>query len=224
MPPFLLLTGLNIHAYTHVETRSILRREDAPLCVHQVRWHRRRVILGQQWPLREPPSQQKRRRRESHRCIYRKTRPHNTRFGERIIKEPRCAGARVPVFWLTLCKQAGPRMNQRWDAGPTPWHARTESAPAAFLCTLTFLPKRTELELGGYKDGAKVLTPSFPHFDPVSVGLSEETLADIFWEHTLDFRVQAACSLCKTQDEEVFAKQKRPVLLSAEQMGLEVSG
>lgn len=105
------------------------------------------MILGQQWPLREPPSQQKRRRRESHRCIYRKTRPHNTRFGERIIKEPRCAGACVPVFWLTLCKQASPRMNQRWDAGPTPWHTRTESAPAAFSCTLTFLPNRTELKV-----------------------------------------------------------------------------
>lgn len=179
MPPFLLLTGLNISLRSRVHPRwnaQYSRREDAPLCVHQVPWHRCRVILGQQWPLREPRSWGKRRRRESHRCIYRKTRPHNTRFGERIIKEPRCAGARVPVFWLTLCKQAGPRMNQRWDAGPTPWHAHRESVPAAFSCTLTILATRTELGLGGCQDGTEVLTPSFHQFDPVLLALSEETL------------------------------------------------
>lgn len=55
-------------------------------------------------------------------------RPHNTLFGERIIQEPRCAGACVPVFWLTLWEQAGPKMNQGWDAGLTPSHTRGEAA------------------------------------------------------------------------------------------------
>lgn len=58
-------------------------------------------------------------------------RPHNALFGERIIKERRCAGARVPVFWLTLCKQTGPGMNQGWGAGLTPWHTHWETALAS---------------------------------------------------------------------------------------------
>lgn len=152
--PLLILNGLNIHTHTGTHTHTPTyrnaqnsRREDAPLSAHQVSLHRRTVILGQQWPLREPPSRERRRRKKTHRCIYRKMRPHNTRFGERIIKEPWCAGARVPVFWLTLCKQAGPRMNQRWDAGLTPWHTHRETA-LLLVHTHLFLT-RTLLRLRG---------------------------------------------------------------------------
>lgn len=105
-------------AHTHGTVQNS-RQADAPISTHQASLHRRRVILGQERSLGEPPSWEGRRRKKTHWCIYRKMRPHNTLFGERIIKELRCAGARVPVFWLTLCKQAGPRMNQGWGAGLT---------------------------------------------------------------------------------------------------------
>lgn len=137
--------------HTHRDTPNS-RQEDAPLSTHQASLHRCRVILGQQRPLREPPSWERRRRKKTHRCIYRKMRPHNTHFGERIIKEPRCAGARVPVFWLTLCKQAGPRMNQGWDAGLTPWHTHRETALASHAHS-PFAHEDTA-EASGWKNGA----------------------------------------------------------------------
>lgn len=78
-------------------------------------------------------------------------RPHNTLFGERIIKEPRCAGAGVPVFWLTLCEQAGPRMNQGWDAGLTPWHTRRETELTS-LADSPFAHVDTTWRMGQYSE------------------------------------------------------------------------
>lgn len=75
-------------------------------------------------------------------------RPHNTLFGERIIKEPRCAGACVPVFWLTLWEQAGPRRNQGWDAGLTPWHTRREAS----LADSPFAHVDTTWRMGQYSE------------------------------------------------------------------------
>lgn len=129
--PLLLLNGLNISACSHTGTRRIPGKQTLQLALIRLPLHRRRVILGQERSLGEPPSRERRRRKKTHWCIYRKMRPHNTLFGERIIKEARCAGARVPVFWLTLCRHAGPRMNQGWDAGITPWHTRRETALAS---------------------------------------------------------------------------------------------
>lgn len=59
-------------------------------------------------------------------------------FGERIIKELRCAGACVPVFWLPVCKLASLRMNQ----GLTPWHTLRETA-LPVQCTLTLCSWRS---------------------------------------------------------------------------------
>lgn len=150
--------------------------------------------------------------KKTHGCIYRKMRPHNTLFGERIIKEPRCAGARVPVFWLTLCKQAGPRMNQGWDAGPTLWHTHRKRLHLLFMHTHPLLMRR------------------LLWFQERGMGQYFEFVTFCLWLWVVGFFFFFYIILEKTghrvsdiQDEEVFAKQKGQILFSTEQTRLSVS-
>lgn len=208
---------MNILTYGHTEFQT--NRLLTPFSTHQAFLHWGRAILGQEQSLGEPPSQERRRRRKkTHRCIYRKMRPHNTLFGERIIKERRCAGACVPVFWLTLCEQAGPRMNQEWDAGLTRWH--TETALAFDTHSLLM---RTLLQVDSGRMGqcSEVATHSVWLW-VVGGWWSGDSFCYI-WEERLDISLLTGHLRFDIQDEEVFAKQKGQVLFSAEQTGLSIS-
>lgn len=159
-------------------------------------------------PLESHLTKKKRRRRKkTHWCIYRKMRPHNTLFGERIIMEPRCSGACVPVFWLTLSKQAGRGMNQGGDTGLTLWNRQ----PALSRHTHPLLT-RTQLE-----EWCNV------ECVVLAVWRGAAGFHRGVWEDRLDFRPQAGHLFFEVQNEEVFAKQKGPILVSTEQTELSVS-
>lgn len=229
--PLLLLNGLNAEVYVHTHGDTHMdaqnsKQADAPISTHQAFLHRRRVILGQEQSLGEPPSQERRRRKKTHWCIYRKMRPHNILFGERIIKEPRCAGACVPVFWLTLCKQAGPRMNQGWDEGLTPWHTHRETA-LAFHAHSPLAHEETAV-VSEWRNGA-MFWVRHPFCLTLGCGVVGGGSCFFFfcsyyiWEDRLDNSLLAGRLQFDIQDEEVFAKQKRQILFSTEQTGLSVS-
>lgn len=117
---------------THTETHRIKARRDfMSTRLPYLEW-----FWASSGPLESHQTKKKRRRRKkTHWCIYRKMRPHNTLFGERIIMEPRCSGACVPVFWFTLSKQAGPGMNQGGDTGLALWNTdRLHSLTIHTLC------------------------------------------------------------------------------------------